>query len=80
MDFYSYVTNYASIIFICTLQCYFLLKVCECVLLFGQACQDNHIVGYHAMYLRADKSLARSGRKQAAPVKSMRGREMDWFG
>ena len=28
----------------------------------------------------ADKSLARPGRKQAAPVKSVMGREMDLFG
>ena len=29
------------------------------------------------LYLGADKSLARPGRKQAAPVKSVMGREMD---
>ena len=28
----------------------------------------------------ADKSLARPGRKQAAPVKSVMVRGMDWFG
>jgi len=28
----------------------------------------------------ADKSLARPGRKQAAPVKSVMGIGMDWFG
>ena len=28
----------------------------------------------------ADKSLARPGRKQAAPVRSVVGRGMDWFG
>ena len=31
-------------------------------------------------YLGADKLLARPGRKQAAPVKSVMGRGMDWFG
>jgi len=29
------------------------------------------------LYRRADKSLARPGRKQAAPVKSVMGRGMD---
>jgi len=33
-----------------------------------------------ATYRGADKSLARPGRKQAAPVKSVIGRGMDWFG
>jgi len=28
----------------------------------------------------ADKSLAQPGRKQAAPVKIVMGRGMDWFG
>ena len=32
------------------------------------------------LYLGADKSLARPGRKKAAPVKSVTGRGMDWFG
>jgi len=32
------------------------------------------------LYLGADKSLARPGRTQAAPVKSVMGRGMDWFG
>jgi len=32
------------------------------------------------IYGGADKSLARPGRKQAAPVKSVMGRGMDWFG
>jgi len=32
-----------------------------------------------SLYRGADKSLARSGRKQAAPVKSVMGRGMDWF-
>jgi len=31
-------------------------------------------------YRGADKSLARLGRKQAAPVKSVMNRVMDWFG
>jgi len=31
-------------------------------------------------YRDADKSLARPGRKQSAPVKSVMGRGMDWFG
>jgi len=31
-------------------------------------------------YWGVDKSLARLGRKQAAPVKSVMGRGMDWFG
>jgi len=34
---------------------------------------------YHSHYYRgADKSLARPGRKQATPVKSVMGRGMDW--
>jgi len=33
----------------------------------------------HYIYWGADKSLARPGRKQAAPVKSVMGRGMDWF-
>jgi len=32
------------------------------------------------LYQGADKSLARPGTKQAAPVKSAMGRGMDWFG
>jgi len=32
------------------------------------------------LYRGADKSLARRGRKQAAPVKSVMGRGMDLFG
>jgi len=35
---------------------------------------------YLLIYLDADKSLARPGRKQAAPVKRLMGRGMDWFG
>jgi len=40
---------------------------------------------HHGAYLKlvyhvADKSLARTGRKQATPVKSVMGRGMDWFG
>jgi len=35
---------------------------------------------YIDIYRGADKSLARPGRKQAAPVKSVIGRGMDWFG
>jgi len=31
-------------------------------------------------YRGADKSLAQPGMKQAAPVKSVMGRGMDWFG
>jgi len=31
------------------------------------------------MYRGADKSVALPGRKQAAPVKSVMGRGMDWF-
>ena len=38
-------------------------------------CRPTQIV-----YRCADKSLARPGRKQAAPVKSVTGRGMDWFG
>jgi len=34
----------------------------------------------HYTVLGADKSLARPGRKQAAPVKSVMGKEMDWSG
>jgi len=34
----------------------------------------------HLQYRGADKSLARPGRKQAAPVKSVMVREMVWFG
>ena len=44
--------------------------------------QGNEIfsaVGRFQLYLGAHKSLARPGRKQAAPVKSVMGREMDWF-
>ena len=32
------------------------------------------------MYRVADKSLAQPGSKQAAPVNSVMGRGMDWFG
>jgi len=31
-------------------------------------------------YQGADKSLARPGRKQAEPIKSVKGRGMGWFG
>ena len=31
-------------------------------------------------YRIADKSLARPGKKEAAPVKSVIGRGIDWFG
>jgi len=33
-----------------------------------------------ASYRGADKSLAQPGRKEAAPVKSVMDRGMDWFG
>ena len=40
-----------------------------------------HVQRYQLDFYRgADKSLARLGRKQAAPVKSVMGRGMDWFG
>jgi len=35
---------------------------------------------YKTYYRGADKSLARPGRKQTGPVKSVMGRGMDWFG
>jgi len=34
---------------------------------------------WSCQYCGADKSLARPGRKQAVPVKSVMGRGMDWF-
>jgi hypothetical protein len=34
----------------------------------------------YGKYRGADKSLARPGRKQAATVKIVMGRGMDWFG
>jgi len=34
----------------------------------------------NTVYRGADKSLVRPGRKQAAPVKTVMGRGMDWFG
>jgi len=34
----------------------------------------------YGKYWGADKPLARPGRKQAATVKIMTGRGMDWFG
>jgi len=36
-----------------------------------------YLFDYLIMYLGVDKSLARPGRKQAAPVKSVMGRGMD---
>jgi len=33
-----------------------------------------------AIYRGADKSLARPGRKEAAPVESVTGKGMGWFG
>ena len=38
------------------------------------------ISGPHSLYRVAEKSLARPERKQAAPVKSVMGRGIDWFG
>jgi len=35
---------------------------------------------HRSLYRAADKSLARPGRKQDAPFKSVMGRRMDWFG
>jgi len=42
-------------------------------------CQ-NAAIGSAMLYRGTDKSLAQPGRKQAAPVKSVMGRGMDWFG
>jgi len=35
---------------------------------------------FRILYWDADKSLAQPGRTQVAPVKSVMGRRMDWFG
>jgi len=49
------------------------------IVVFGDHGLANLTIEYK-YYRSADKSLARPGRNQAAPVKSVMDRGMDWFG
>jgi len=62
-------------------------KISEMVLSSTEVCRSNfytylfYIAVHNTWFYRgADKSLVRPERKQAAPVKSMMDRGMDWFG